>query len=238
MRPYAVGTWVAVLSLVAAMASLQLAAAMAKQLFAVVGVLETTFIRLAIAAIIMALMLRPWRATINSANWRPLVLYGASLAGMNGMFYLAIDLLPLGIATAVQFLGPLSVAVLGSRRRIDLVWSALAAAGLLLITEVFDTMERINLVGLGWALGGAVCWALYIVFGQHAGRGNGVQTAALGMALAAVFTLPFGVSHMSIDTYTGPVLLMLLAVAILSAVIPYTLEMVGLRALPARRLGS
>lgn len=231
-------SWIAVSALLAAMVSIQFGASVAKELFRTLGVLEVTLVRLGIAAVIMAVVLRSWRARINASNWQWLLIYGGSLAGMNIMFFLAIQILPLGIAAAIQFLGPLSVAIFTSRRCIDLFWSATAAIGLVLITEFIGSVGRIDFVGLSWALGAAFCWALYIVSGQRAGAEHGLQTAALGMALAALISVPFGAADITPDAYSKAVLLMLVAVATLSGVIPFTLEMVALRALPTRIFGT
>ena len=230
--------WVAIAALLAAMASIQFGASVAKGLFSVLDILEVTSVRLSLAAVIMMVLLRGWRARISSTNWQWLFVYGASLAGMNIMFYLAIHILPLGIAAAVQFLGPLSVAVFGSRKPVDFLWSAMAAAGLFLITKVDGSAGNVGLLGLAWALGAAACWALYIVSGQRAGAEHGAQTAALGMVIAAFVSLPFGLPEVATSHYTSHLLALLAAVAILSGVIPFTLEMVALRSLPARTFGT
>lgn len=231
-------TWLAILALLVAMASIQIGASIAKELFAVLNVAEVTFVRLGIAAIIMVLLARSWRARIRSDNWKALAVYGASLAGMNIMFYLAIQTLPLGIAAAIQFLGPLSVAILVSRRTIDFIWSGLAAGGLILNTGLIGFASQIDLVGLGWALGAAICWALYIVAGKQAGSQHGSQAAALGMVIAAIISAPFGVAEFTPDAYSMTVVVLLLVIAILSGVVPFTLEMFALRALPSRTFGT
>ena len=123
---------------------------------------------------------------------------------MNFLFYMSLRTVPLGIAVALEFTGPLAVAIYASRRAVDFLWIGLAIAGLLLLIPIGEASSGIDLTGAAYALGAGVCWALYILFGQKAGNDNGVQTAALGVMIAALFVAPIGMckvlGSMSRDT--------------------------------------
>ncbi|MNN08260.1 Threonine/homoserine exporter RhtA [compost metagenome] len=224
--------------LLIAMASIQSGASLAKSMFSVVGPQGTTTLRLIFASIIMMLILRPWRAKLTARSLRTVIVYGMALGGMNFLFYMSLQTVPLGIAVALEFTGPLAVAIYSSRRAIDFLWIALAAVGLLLLIPMGEATSGIDLVGAGYALGAGVCWALYILFGQKAGADNGVQTAALGVMIAALFVAPIGIVHAGSALLSPALIPIALGVAILSTALPYTLEMVALTRMPARTFGT
>jgi inner membrane transporter RhtA len=224
--------------LVVAMASIQAGAAIAKGMFAVVGPIGAVTLRVVFAALLLGAVLRPWRVRRTAAAWRSILLYGASLGGMNCLFYAALDRVPLGIAVALEFTGPLAVAMLASRRALDFLWIALAVTGLLLLLPLGGASAGVDLLGAALALGAGVCWALYILFGQKAGAEHGLQTTAAGMAVAALVVLPFGVADAGARLLTPGILPLALAVAVLSSALPYTMEMYALRRLPARTFGT
>lgn len=224
--------------LLVAMASIQTGAALAKRLFPAVGALGAVALRVTIAAMLLGLVLRPWRVRRSAAAWRALALYGVALGGMNALFYASLRTVPLGVATAIEFTGPLAVAVFGSRRPVDYVWAALAALGLVVLLPLGDVTTGVDPVGALLALAAGGCWALYIVFGQRAGAEHGLQTTAVGMAVAAVLVLPLGVATAGSALVAPAVLPAALAVAVLSSALPYTLEMVALPRLPARTFGT
>lgn len=224
--------------LLIAMASIQSGASLAKSMFPVVGAQGTTTLRLIFASIIMLLLLRPWRARFTASSLRTVVVYGMALGGMNLLFYMSLNTVPLGIAVALEFTGPLAVAIYASRRAMDFLWIGLAVIGLLLLIPTGDTSSGIDLVGAGYALGAGVCWALYILFGQKAGADNGVQTAALGVMIAALFVAPVGIVHAGAALLTPSLIPIAIGVAILSTALPYTLEMVALTRIPARTFGT
>ena len=224
--------------LLIAMASIQAGASLAKSMFPVVGAQGTTTLRLIFASLIMLLMLRPWRAKLTGQSLRTVIVYGMALGGMNFLFYMSVRTVPLGIAVALEFTGPLAVAIYASRRAIDFLWIALAVVGLLLLIPTGATSAGIDLVGAGYALGAGVCWALYILFGQKAGADNGVQTAALGVMIAALFVAPIGIVHAGAALLTPSLIPIALGVAILSTALPYTLEMIALTRMPARTFGT
>ncbi|QBF26124.1 threonine/homoserine exporter RhtA [Pseudomonas tructae] len=224
--------------LLIAMASIQSGASLAKSMFPVVGAQGTTTLRLIFASIIMLLLLRPWRAKLSASTLRTVIIYGMALGGMNFLFYMSLRTVPLGIAVALEFTGPLAVALYASRRAVDFLWIGLAVIGLLLLIPIGQTGAGIDLVGAGYALGAGVCWALYILYGQKAGAENGIQTAALGVMIAALFVAPFGIAHAGSALLTPALLPIALGVAILSTALPYSLEMVALTRLPTRTFGT
>jgi inner membrane transporter RhtA len=224
--------------LIVAMASIQSGASLAKSMFPVIGAQGTTTLRLIFASIIMVLLLRPWRAKLTAKSLRTVIIYGMALGGMNLLFYMSLRTVPLGIAVALEFTGPLAVAIYASRRAIDFLWIALATAGLLLLIPTGEASTGIDLVGAGYALGAGVCWALYILFGQKAGADNGVQTAALGVMIAALFVAPFGIAHAGTALLTPSLIPVAICVALLSTALPYTLEMVALTRMPTRTFGT
>lgn len=224
--------------LLIAMASIQSGASLAKSMFPVVGAEGTTTLRLIFASVIMVLLLRPWKARLTAKSLRTVIVYGVALGGMNLLFYMSLQTVPLGIAVALEFTGPLAVAIYASRRAIDFMWIGLAVVGLLLLIPTDAASASIDLVGAGYALAAGVCWALYILFGQKAGADNGVQTAALGVMIAALFVAPIGIAHAGAALLTPSLIPIALGVAILSTALPYTLEMVALTRMPARTFGT
>ncbi len=224
--------------LLIAMASIQTGASLAKSLFPIVGAQGTTTLRLVFASVILLLALRPWRARFTAKSLRTIFIYGIALGGMNFLFYMSLRSVPLGIAVALEFTGPLAVALYSSRKAIDFVWIALAATGLLLLIPMGETSANLDLTGVAYALGAGVCWAAYILFGQKAGEDNGIQTAALGVLIAAIFIAPIGMVHAGTALLDIALIPTAIGVAILSTALPYSLEMVALTRMPARTFGT
>lgn len=224
--------------LLIAMASIQTGASLAKSLFPIVGAQGTTTLRLVFASVILLLALRPWRARFTAKSLRTIFIYGIALGGMNFLFYMSLRSVPLGIAVALEFTGPLAVALYSSRKAIDFVWIALAATGLLLLIPMGETSANLDLTGVAYALGAGVCWATYILFGQKAGEDNGIQTAALGVLIAAIFIAPIGMVHAGTALLDIALIPTAIGVAILSTALPYSLEMVALTRMPARTFGT
>lgn len=224
------------LLVVAAAMSVQFGAALAATLFDDIGPAGASVLRVGIAAAILLAVWRPRIRGIAAADLRLAALFGLALGGMNFTFYEALDRIPLGIAVTVEFLGPLAVAVVGSRRRLDLLWAALALAGIVLLAS--PSGAGADAVGLALATVAGICWAAYIVLGVRLGRafhdGSGL---ALGMAVAVLVPLGPGIAEAGIDLLAPAILAMGAAVALLSSVIPYTLETESLRRLPANVFG-
>jgi inner membrane transporter RhtA len=220
-----------------AMVSVQTGAAIAKMLFHVAGPVGTVALRIGFGTLVLVAALRPWRTRISSTNWQPLVLYGASIGVMNLCFYLALSRIPLGIAVALEFTGPLAVAVLSSHRPVDFLWIGLAAAGIGLILPLAHSVQGIDPVGVLFALGAGACWALYIVFGRKTGADHGTQSVALGSLISAAIVVPAGLLTAPAAAFSRSVMLIGLAVGVLSTALPYALDMVALTRLPARTFG-
>lgn len=223
--------------LLVAMFSIQIGASLAKSLFPVVGAMGATSLRLGFGTLLLWIFLRPWRMSWRDLPWRMLLGYGVSLGVMNSLFYLSLQTVPLGIAIALEFTGPLGLALLGSRRLRDFGWVALAVGGLLLLVPWSSSHEALDPLGVACALGAGLCWALYIVFGQKAGADHGAQTVALGASIAALVAVPWGVMESGTALLAPALLPIGLGVAVLSMALPYSLEMFALTRLPVRTFG-
>jgi inner membrane transporter RhtA len=224
--------------LVVGMVSIQTGAAFAKQMFPAVGPAGAAALRLLFAALILCAALRPWRLRMTAAAWRSILIYGVAVAGLNNLFYASLRTVPLGIATALEFAGPLLVAMLSSRRVVDFLWIGLAVGGLLLLLPLGLTSTGVDPLGALLASGAGACWALYIVFGQKAGAEHGIQMTAVGVVIAAACALPFGVARAGAALFTPSVLPYAVAAAVLSTALPHSLEMVALGRLPTRTFGT
>ena len=231
-------TSAALLSAAVAMVSFQFGAVFAKHLIPVLGAPGTTAVRLGLSALLLVVVQRPWRSVPSRSAWRWILAYGASLAVMNSVFYVALGRIPLGIAVAIEFVGPLGVAVWASRRRQDYLWVGLAAVGLALLLPIRPGAAALDPFGVLCALAAGVGWALYIVFGQKAGLAHGPTASTWGLMVAALLTVPIGVVDAG-ATLLDPALLPLgIGVAIFSSALPFTLEMIALRRLSTKVFGT
>ena len=206
-------------------------------LFPLVGAQGTTAVRVGLSAVLMLLLWRPWRWHLSRADAQAIALYGVALGGMNLMFYMSLRTLPFGLAVAIEFSGPLAVAIWSSRRAVDFVWVALAIAGLGMLLPLGLTGSALDPVGVLYALAAAVCWAMYIVFGKRAGHLHAGHTVSLGLLVAAIVVVPVGIAHAGAALLTPSVLLIGLAVAAVSSAIPISLEMMALKRLPKEAFG-
>src|SRR3954451_4031011 len=192
-------------SILGAIVSVQAGAALAKGLFPALGPIGTVGLRVVLSAIMLLAAFRPSVRGMTAAQWRGVIPYGLVLGTMNILFYLSLSRIPLGVAVTVEFVGPMAVAVFGSRRAVDIAWGVLAAAGIALIAPWSDRGTDAFGVALALAAGG--CWAAYILLGGRVSR-----------------IMPGGAS-------------VAIGVALLSSAVPYTLEMIALKGLPARTFG-
>ena len=221
---------VAICSVLLAMITIQSGASIAKQLFPQIGPDGTTALRLGFSALVLWLVFRPWRALPKGRDWQAIVVYGLCLGGMNILFYLAIARIPLGIGVALEFTGPLAVALFSSRRKRDLMWVACAIAGILLLLPDMRGTDALDPVGVILALAAGACWAGYILFGKKTNsQSSGGITVALGMTVAAAVLVPTGFITQGAALLSWEVLPLGFLVGILSSAIPYSLEMVALR---------
>jgi inner membrane transporter RhtA len=227
--------FIAVICVLLAMVTIQSGASIAKQLFPIIGPEGTTALRLGFSAAILCLVFKPWRAFPPLGQRMPIIVYGLCLGGMNILFYYAIARIPLGIAVALEFTGPLAVALLSSRRKRDLFWVACAISGIVMLLPDMKGEESLDLLGVILALGAGACWAGYILFGKKTGnQSSGGMTVALGMSVAALILVPYGAISQGGALLSWEVIPLGLLVAIMSSALPYTLEMVALRNMPAQ----
>ena len=206
-------------------------------LFPLVGAQGTTAVRVGFSALLVLALWRPWRWRTTRAELRAIVCYGAALGLMNLAFYMSLRTLPFGVAVAIEFSGPLAVAIFASRRAVDFVWVLLAVTGLALLLPLGHSVSALDPVGVLWALAAAVCWATYIVFGQRVGYLPTGHSVSLGLAVAALVVVPVGVAHAGAALLSPAVLVVGLGVAALSSAIPISLEMVALKRLPPQAFG-
>lgn len=219
-----------------AVATTQVGSAFAKSLFQVMGPTGVVLMRVGFAAVMLMVL---WRPKLRAQVWqhsRLLLAFGLSLALMNLTFYLAINRIPIGIAVAVEFIGPLGVAVANSRRGLDVVWVGLAAAGIGLLTPIGGF--ELDMGGVGLALLAGACWAIYILLSARTGRAlAGGEGLAWAMVVGALALLPLGIAAEGMALLQPKLLAMGAGVALLSSAIPYSLELEALRTLPMQVFG-
>lgn len=224
------------LLVVGAALSLQTGSAVATQIFPFVGAAGMLALRMGLAAVILLVLGRAWRHLPRGRALRAVVAFGAVLGSMNLLFYLALERIPLGVTVALELVGPLSVALLGSRRALDLVWCALAAAGVLVLTNPSTT--GLDPVGVALALGAGACWAGYILVGSRIARGiPGTSGLAWAMLAASLVLVPLGTATAGGALLDRWVLLAGLAVALMSSVLPYVLDLKAMRRVSRRGFG-
>ncbi|MFD9317136.1 DMT family transporter [Streptomyces sp. NPDC060053] len=218
--------------------SVQFGGALAVTLMPRAGALGVVALRLLVAAVVLLVICRPRLRGHSRTDWGTVVVFGVTMAAMNGLFYQAVDRIPLGAAVTLEVLGPLALSVVVSRRALNLVWAGLALAGVFLLSggggDGGGFGGGLDLVGVAFALGAGAMWAAYIVFSARTGRRfPQADGLALAMAVGALLFLPLGLAE-SGTKLTDPVTLGLgAAVALLSSVLPYTLELLALRRMPA-----
>jgi inner membrane transporter RhtA len=222
------------LALMGSLVSLAIGTSFAKSLFPALGPEGTTAYRLVFSTVMLMAVFRPWRRRWVWADALPLGLYGVTLGIMNLLFYSAIKTIPFGVAIAIEFTGPLAVAVWTSKKASDWLWVTLAIAGLALLLPLpgGDASSALDPMGMFFAFTAGICWALYIVFGQRVAQRYGSMATPMGMLAAAIVVAPIGVFHAGTAMLDPQWLMAGLAVALLSSAIPYALEMFSLKHLP------
>ncbi len=219
------------------MLSLAVGTSYAKTLFPLIGAEGTSACRVGLSSLILLMIWRPWRMRLSKRDLRNVLLYGAALGTMNLLFYMSLRTIPVGIAIAIEFSGPLTIALLHSRRLIHFVWIALAVLGLGLLLPLGGHNQNLDLTGIAFAAAAGVCWALYIVFGKRLSHIPAGPSVAMGMTVAAMIILPFGIAEAGTKLLDPSILLAGLVVAIFSSALPYTLDMVALKRIPERTFG-
>lgn len=222
------------LALLTSQLSINVGAAVAKHLFPLIGVEGVTAYRVGISAVLMMLVFRPWRTPLTWKQGCNVAIYGSVIGLMNLLIYRSFSLIPLGIAVAIEVAGPLTVAVLSSRRPRDFAAVCLAVAGLYFLLPIHGEVGQLDPVGVMYAAGAAVCWALYIVYGKRVSAMHGGQSVAWGMLAASMFIVPIGAWYAGAALLTPTYLLIGLVIAVMSSALPYTLEMVSMRTLSSR----
>ncbi len=226
------------LLLILAMISIQFGASFAKGLFPITGAAGMSLVRLGFATLILWILIRPLRYQLKKDHFKYLLLYGFSLGAMNLIFYLALQRIPLGIAVALEFVGPLAVAIFGSRSRMDFFWVLLAASGIYLILPATDMNTSVDYLGVIFALLAGLFWGLYIIFGKKAGEHIPAQfAAAWGMLFAFVIVIPFGAVIDGEKLLRLDIILPGLGVALFSSALPYSLEMYSLKRIQEKTFG-
>ncbi len=231
-------SWLPILVILISMISIQSGASLAKSLFPLIGAPGVTALRLALGTLILVVVFKPWRLRFAKEQRLPLLFYGLSLGAMNYLFYLSLQRIPLGIAVALEFTGPLAVALFSSRRPVDFIWVILAITGLWFLLPLGQDVAHVDLTGALLALGAGAGWAIYILSGRRAGEEHGPATVAMGSLIAAIVFVPLGAFQATDALWHWSLLPIGLAIAILSTALPYSLEMIALTRLPTRTFGT
>ncbi|MGX1542110.1 EamA family transporter [Streptomyces adustus] len=212
--------------------SVQFGGALAVTLMPRAGALGVVSLRLLVAALVLLLVCRPRLRGHSRADWGTVVVFGIAMSAMNGLFYQAVDRIPLGPAVTLEVLGPLALSVVSSRRALNFVWAGLALAGVFLLGG--GGFGDLDPVGVAFALGAGAMWAAYIVFSARTGRRfPQADGLALAMAVGALLFLPLGLAESGTKLFDPVTFGLGAGVAVLSSVLPYTLELLALRRLPA-----
>ncbi|WP_245657658.1 EamA family transporter [Herbidospora mongoliensis] len=217
--------------------SVQIGAGLAKDLFAQLSPTAVVFLRIATGTLVLVAFVRPRLRGLSWQSVRIGLAFGVILAVMNLTFYEALARLPIGIAVAIEFMGPLGVAVAASRRKLDVVWVVLAGTGIVLLAP-WGNAANADWVGIGFAAAAGVCWGAYILLSASVGqRFPGTSGLVFAMIIATVVVAPPGIASGGLDLLDPTILLIGLGVGLLSSVIPYSLELEALRRMPKRVFG-
>lgn len=229
----------ALILLFIAMISMQSSGSLAKILFQHFPLITVSAMRLFLGAFVLAIIFRIWTIQFKQVNWNAIVSYGIALAGMNLLFYLSIERLPLGIAVSFEFIGPLGVALYHARQKYDFIWVGLAILGLVLLFPFQQAAQSLDPLGIFFALSAGACWALYIVAGQKPSGVSGNHTVCLGMFVGMLCIMPIAIfMGMPSSVFEVSNLWIFLGLAILASALPFSLEMIALRSLTPLVFGT
>lgn len=227
--------FLSVFFIIMAMVSIQSGASLAKSLFPKIGAIGVTTLRLFLATIILCFIFKPWKKKIILKSIKSLIIYGISLGLMNLFFYLSLHKIPLGIAVALEFTGPLMVAMFSSRRVLDFLWIIMIIVGLFFLLPVDDKINKLDFIGIMYALFAGIFWGIYIIFGKRAGNEYGSSTVAIGLFISTLIFFPIGIFNVGIKSlFHISNLPIAFAVAVLSTAFPYTIEMFALVQMPKK----
>jgi len=224
-------------ALLGSMISVIVGTSYGKQLFGEVGPEGTALYRAGFSALLLLGLWRPWRRVWTRRELIDMAVYGGSLGAMNLLFYKALATIPLGAAIAIEFIGPLGLSLLHSRRISHFAWIGLAVVGLGLLLPIAGQAHGLDPKGVMFALGAGLFWAFYIVFGQRGAHVHPGQAVAVGMAVAALVIAPVGIVTAGLHLLTPRLMLQGLVVAVVSSALPFTLERVALKGIPGRTFG-
>lgn len=229
----------AIVLLLLAMISIQSSGSLAKLLFEHFPVLTVSAIRMLLSALILAVVFQIWRANLKTVRWKAILSYGCALAGMNILFYLSIDRLPLGIAVSFEFIGPLGVALYYAKQKYDFIWVGLAIIGIILLFPFQQAAQSLDPIGIAMALGAGACWALYIVAGQKPTGVSGNHSVCLGMFVGTLILLPVLLTSPALAQVNDhPYFMYFVILAITASALPFSLEMIALRNMTPLSFGT
>ncbi|WP_436870239.1 EamA family transporter [Acinetobacter courvalinii] len=226
---------IAFLAATLSLVSVQIGASVAKTLFPVLGPETVALVRLGIAAILLCVIFRPWQLFYQQTNWRNLVIYGMFISGMNVLVYKAFAYMSVGLAISIEVLGPLTVAMLMSKRKQDLLWAGCALIGIVIL-PLGGINQNFSYQGMGLALAAAICWGLYIIYGRRVASAGG-SSVAVGMLVAALCALPVGFQHLDLVVSSYKVFFTCVFVSLFSSMIPFLLDIVAMKRLAAHVFG-
>jgi inner membrane transporter RhtA len=207
-------------------------AAWSKSLFPIMGPEGVVALRVGFSAVLLSVVMGVWHLRLPREQWVNLAGYGICLGVMNSVAYQAFARVPIGIAMAIEVMGPFTLVILASRRGSDLLWMGGTVAGLALVLFPGKEIAPLDIVGLGFACCSATSWAGYIVFGSRLAKVGSGRVVAVGALIASIFVVPIGVARAGISMFTPELLMLGLGVAILTNAVPYFLQMLAMRQLP------
>lgn len=226
-------TTLGILAIFTSIISVNAGAAFAKHLFPLVGATGITTLRISFAAILLVLFCRPWKTRLLPHQYKSIMIYGVILGCMNLLIYQAFARIPIGIALAIEILGPLGVVLASARRVIDFVWFGLALVGLALFLPFQSNEASLDMIGILFAIAAALSWAMYILVGKQLSSASTLSSVALGMVVATCVAAPFGIIEAGTSLLSPYILGTGLLVAFFSSALPYSLEMLALKRVPA-----